>query len=91
MNQAETAQYHTFLNDISNNIVDDAKFEQEWEKNVGIRFQQDYNQVFYDFSRNYEAGGAGCFMRIQNLFGCPTHQEIVEKIAIMLGEGKLKQ
>ncbi|MCK5844736.1 MAG: CapA family protein, partial [Victivallales bacterium] len=75
---------------ISENITDDAKFQKRWKENVKYRWETDYRKVLCYFSKNMnDPENLDYARRSRNLFACPTHAEIIEKIFLMHEEGKL--
>ena len=78
------------FNILSENIIDDLKFHEEWRKNVRFRWETEYRQVLNNFSTNMnDKDNKDYARRSRNLFACPTHTEMIEKIFLMLEEGKL--
>ncbi len=90
LNKDEFDKFTEKFNILSENIVDNLKFYEEWEKNVRFRWETEYRQVLSDFSRNMnDINNKDYAYRSKNLFTCPTHTEMIEKIFLMLEEGKL--
>lgn len=83
-----TQKFH----EISENIIDDSKFYSEWEKNVKFRWETEYRNVLNNFSKNMnDPENLDYARRSRNLLSSPTHTEMIEKIFLMLEEGKLKR
>lgn len=91
----ENDEFTEFLEEFSLRseiIIDDEKFNQEWENNVKFRWGTVYREVLHDFSKNmYDPKNKEYARRSRNLFACPSHAEMIEKIFLMLEEGKLKR
>ncbi len=85
MTIAEIQKFRELLLKISANIVDDAQFFKEWDRNVKWRWQTDYKNLFQTFPE--KIGNPAYCRNLKNLFICPTGQEIVEHCFDMLEQG----
>lgn len=90
LNLSEFKEFAVEFKEISENITDDSRFYEEWEKNVRFRWDGAYNDILNGFSKNFnDPGNKDYARRTKNLFTCPTHVELIEKALDMLDEGKL--
>jgi len=92
LDEMEFEQFTKDFNELSDNIINDQVFSQEWEKNVRFRYETEYRRILNDFSKNMnDPGNLDYARRSRNLFASPTHTEMIEKIFLMLEEGKIKR
>lgn len=92
LDDAEFYDFEKRINRLSENITDDRKFIEQWEKNVTFRYETEYRQVLNDFSKNMnDPDNLDYARRSRNLFACPTHVEMIEKIFLMHETGQLKR
>jgi hypothetical protein len=70
-------------------LGDEFKYQSEWEKNVRFRWETEYRRILADFSKHFSERKNPDFpRRARNLFTCPTHVEMLEKIFYMLDDPK---
>lgn len=73
------------FNDLSDVLADEKAFQSEWEKNVRFRWETAYRSILNDFSHRFmTTPDLDVPRRARNLFTCPTHVEMIEKICYML-------
>ena len=70
---------------LSQTIRQEGKYLAEWENNVRFRWETEYRRILTDFSKNFADRTNPDFpRRARNLFTCPTHVEMLEKIFFMM-------
>ena len=88
----EFAEFADEFRRLAENIVDEQKFRQEWSRAAEFRWQTEYRAVLNGFSENLnDPENKDYARRSRNLFACPTHSEMIEKIFLMLEEGTLQR
>ena len=81
--------FRAHFEDLSQMLGDDFKYQSEWEKNVRFRWDTEYRRILTDFSQHFtERKNPDFPRRARNLFTCPTHVEMLEKIFYMLEDPK---
>lgn len=84
------ADYEKLLNEISASIVDDAKFEESWERFVTWRWNHSRRDFHRNLSKNFINEADPSFIRmLKNAYDCPTHHEIMGKAMELILDGKL--
>lgn len=92
LEETKLAEFKEMFFRISSYITDERLFEEQWEKNVEKRWDKDYRNLLSNFSKRFNDSNDIAFPRqLKNLFGCPTHAEIMEKAMTMLEERKLSR
>lgn len=85
-------KYAAFLRKLSLQISDDDEFMRQWEMNVAMRWEQDYQNILRNLSTRYRADNDLPFLNnLRNLFSCPTHEELLNKAFDMLESGKIQR
>ena len=70
---------------LSRIILEEEKYLAEWERNVRFRWETEYRRILNDFSKNFaDRTNPDSPRRARNLFTCPTHVEMLEKIFYMM-------
>ncbi len=86
----ELLKYEKMLKNLSDCVTDDTRFAEEWEKFVIWRWNQSRKTFHRDFSKNFMDTSDDVFVwRLKNLYGCPTHHELMVKSMELLLEGKI--
>jgi poly-gamma-glutamate synthesis protein (capsule biosynthesis protein) len=81
----EFEEFRTRFAGLSRIILEEEKYLAEWERNVRFRWETEYRRILTDFSKNFADKTNPDFpRRARNLFTCPTHVEMLEKIFYML-------
>jgi poly-gamma-glutamate synthesis protein (capsule biosynthesis protein) len=81
----EFQEFRERLAGLSQIILEDENYLAEWESNVRFRWETEYRRILTDFSKNFADKTNPDFpRRARNLFTCPTHVEMLEKIFYML-------
>jgi len=81
----EFQEFRDRLAMLSQILVQEEKYLAEWENNVRFRWETEYRRILTDFSRHFSDRTNPDFpRRARNLFTCPTHVEMLEKIFFML-------
>jgi len=88
--QGESFQdFRAHFEGLSQMLGDESKYQSEWEKNVRFRWETEYRRILTDFSKHFtERKNPDFPRRARNLFTCPTHVEMLEKIFYMLEDPK---
>jgi poly-gamma-glutamate synthesis protein (capsule biosynthesis protein) len=74
---------------LSQMICEEDQYQREWETNVRFRWETEYRRILTDFSKHFSERKNPDFpRRARNLFTCPTHVEMLEKIFYMLEDPK---
>lgn len=90
--EKELAHYKDMLKSISDCIKDDVKFADSWEKFVSWRWNQSRRDFHRNFSKHFTDESNPVFIwMLKNIYGCPTHQELMEKAMELLLEGKISR
>ena len=82
-------EFRAHFEGLSQMLGDESKYQSEWEKNVRFRWETEYRRILTDFSKHFtERKNPDFPRRARNLFTCPTHVEMLEKIFYMLEDPK---
>ncbi len=86
------SNYADFLRKISFWISDDKEFIKQWEINVAMRWEQDYQGMLRNLSKRYcDATDLPFLNNLRNLFSCPTHNELLNQAFDMIEAGKIQR
>lgn len=82
--------YKHFIKRISQQIIDDVSFAEEWQRNVVMRWKQDYQKNFMNLSARFGDHSDQVYLSwLRNFIQCPTHEEITCEIINLLENNTL--
>jgi hypothetical protein len=91
LNDPEMAQFTDTFQRLSQVLGDDQAFQAAWEAGVRERWPE-YRRILLNLSRNFENDSElELTRRCRNLFGSPTHTEMLEYCLLMVEAGKLSR
>ncbi len=90
LDREEQEAFVRLFAELSDNITDESRFMREWERNVALRWQNEFKAVIDNLPKNLrDVDKIGAPRRIRNLFTCPTHVELLGQVFDMMAAGQI--